>query len=337
MATTPNDALEAGGRAPRPRIPARFQELYWQVFGVNAAILVVAALLLALTPVQIDRSTTNGQFAILFGGLVVMLLANAVLLRFSLAPLRRLMRSMRQADLLQPGRRLEKAGSREIAEVIEVFNATLERLEEERRSSVRRVLTAQEAERRRVAQELHDQVGQDLTAVLLDIELLRENATNKHAEILDDMASAAKEVLDELGRISYELRPAALDELGLASAVEALCTATARRAGIEIDQLLAVRPPPLDPEIELAIFRIVQEGITNAVRHSGCTAIGVRLAVSDSRVRLEIADDGCGVGDAPAGGGIRGMRERASMIDGMLTIESRTPNGTQLIMRLPRT
>ncbi|MDX6535316.1 MAG: two-component system, NarL family, sensor histidine kinase UhpB, partial [Gaiellales bacterium] len=232
MATSPNQALEMGRRTSRPRYAARLHELYWQVYGVNAAVLVTAVLLLAFTPVEIHSSTTNGQFAILFSGLFVMLLANALLLRFSLAPLRRLTRSMRQVDLLQPGRRLDTAGSREIAEVIEVFNATLGRLEEERRSSVRRVLSAQEAERHRVAQELHDQLGQDLTAVLLDIQLLRRNAIPESAEILDDMAAAAKDVLDELGRISYELRPAALDDLGLASAVEALCTATARRAGI---------------------------------------------------------------------------------------------------------
>jgi two-component system, NarL family, sensor histidine kinase UhpB len=337
MASSPKHALEAPGRALRPHLPARFHELYWRVFGVNAAILVVAVLLLGLTPVEIHRRTTNGQFAILFAGLGVMLAANALLLRVSLAPLRDLIRSMRQVDLIQPGRRLETAGSREVAEVISVFNATLARLEDERRSSLHRVLTAQEAERRRVAQELHDQLGQDLTAVLLDIERLRETATRADAEVLDDMAAAANDILEELGRISYELRPAALDDLGLASAVEALCAATARRAAIDVDHRLTIRPPALDRAIELVIFRIIQEGVTNAVRHSDCTRITVRLVIAESRVRLEVADDGRGIGGAAPGGGIRGMRERAGMIGGMLTVESREPNGTQLILRVPRT
>ena len=126
-----------------------------------------------VTPISVNPSVTRGQMAVLLVGLGVMLASNAVLLRLSVAPLHRLMALMRSVDVLQPGRRLNASGTAEVAEVITVFNATLERLEEERRASMRRVLSAQEAERRRIAQELHDQIGQNLTAVVLELKRLQ--------------------------------------------------------------------------------------------------------------------------------------------------------------------
>jgi two-component system, NarL family, sensor histidine kinase UhpB len=264
-----------------------------------------------------------------------MLGANAALLRLSLSPLRQLTGLMRRVDLLQPGSRLPASGSREVAEVIDVFNATLGRLEDERRSSMSRVLNAQEAERRRIAQELHDQIGQNLTAVLLDAERLGEQLDGEAEQILDDMAALAREILDELRRISYELRPAVLDDLGLASAIEALCSGTGRRAGIDVSHSVDVLVPVLDPDLELTIFRITQEAITNAVRHSGCTSVTVRLAADTGTVTLMVADDGCGPEGAQPGGGIRGMRERAHAIGGRLDITGSPAGGTRVSLRVP--
>ena len=330
-ATTPETRL-------RPASPRRFSAstlgMYWRVFAVNAAILAVAALLLALTPVTISRHTTPAQLAILGAGLVVMLLANALLLRLSLTPLRRLTWLMSGVDLLQPDRRLQATGSREVAEVIEVFNATLARLEDERRSSIHRVLGAQESERLRIARELHDEIGQDMTAVLLDAERLSEHVQGESAEILADMVSLVREVMDELRRISYELRPAALDELGLASAIEELCTSTARRSELDVSAHIQQLPEGLDRDIELAIYRIAQEALTNAVRHAGASSIQVELGTSDGAILLRVCDDGRGPGPG-AGGGIRGMRERAHMIGATLEIAATRPSGTSVRVRMP--
>ncbi len=306
------------------------------MLAVNASILVVAFLLLALTPVSVSASVTRDQLAVLLAGLVLMLASNAVLLRLSLAPLHRLMSLMRSADVLQPGRRLDAGGTPEVAEVISAFNATLERLEDERRSSMRRVLSAQEAERRRISQELHDQIGQNLTAVVLELRRLHGRVEPEWADTLADAQELARESLDELRRISYELRPAALDDLGLASALASLGGGVARRAAVEVTHDVDRGLPALAPDVELAVYRVAQEALTNAVRHSGCTHVHVLLAGLPEAVLLRVSDNGCGLRGGPAsGGGIRGMRERALMIGGSLLLGVGPEGGVEVDLTVP--
>jgi two-component system sensor histidine kinase UhpB len=310
--------------------------LYGRVLLVNASILVIAVLLLVVTPISVNPSVTRGQLAVLLAGLVVMLTSNALLLRFSLAPLHRLVALMRSADILEPGRRLNAAGTAEVAEVITAFNATLERLEEERRSSMRRVLSAQEAERRRIAQELHDQIGQNLTAVVLELKRLHGRVEPEWSDTLADAQELARESLDELRRISYELRPAALDDLGLPSALAALCGAVGRRAGIDVSHDVDRELPPLQPEVELAVYRITQEALTNAVRHSGCSHVHVSIASAPDAVVLRVVDDGRGLDGGPRmGGGIRGMRERALTIGGQFVLGGGNPGGVEVGLNVP--
>ena len=335
-ATTRDDhGLARPGGTRRPRLGAPDLGLYARVLVVNASILVTAFLLLVLTPVSVSATVTRDQLAILLAGLGLMLASNALLLRLSMAPLDRLMGLMRSADVLQPGRRLDTGGTPEVAEVITAFNATLERLEDERRASMRRVLSAQEAERRRIAQELHDQIGQNLTAVVLELKRLQGHVAADWSETLADAQELARESLEELRRISYELRPAVLDDLGLPSALAALADAVARRA--EIEATHEVGPlPALPPDVELAVYRIAQEALTNAVRHSGCTRVRVRLAEEDGPVYLRVADDGRGLGSQPrSGGGIRGMRERALMIGGRLVLGVADEGGVEVELRIP--
>lgn len=335
MAVTPYQRLRRmPGRFARRRVRGYSPVLYWRVFAVNATVLTVAVLLIAVTPFAVSRDTTPGQLAVLLVGLVAMLAANAVLLRVGLAPLRRLIGLMRRVDLLQPGNHLHASGSSEIAEVIAVFNGMLARLEEERRSSMRRELLAQEAERGRIAQELHDQLGQDMTAILLDAERLAGQLAGGRQQLADAVARGAKDVLDELRRISYELRPAALDDLGLASAIEALRANVAHHSQLAIRLEIDPPLPAMDGDVELAIFRITQEALTNAVRHSGCDTVAVRLGERNGSLDLEVIDDGSGIAGARAGGGIRGMRERAHMIGGTLNVDQ-SESGTSVRLRLP--
>jgi two-component system sensor histidine kinase UhpB len=324
-----------GGTRP-PRFHAPDFGLYGRVLAVNASILTVAVLLLVVTPVSVSPSVTRGQLAVLLAGLVLMLASNAVLLRLSMAPLDRLVALMRSADVLQPGRRLDAGGTPEVADVISAFNATLERLEEERRSSMRRVLFAQEAERRRIAQELHDQIGQNLTAVVLELKRLHGRVDPEWADTLADAQELARESLDELRRISYELRPAALDDLGLASALAALAGAIGRRTGVEVTHDVDSELGPLSPDVELAVYRVAQEALTNAVRHSGCTHVRVSLAGGADSVLLRVSDNGRGLGTGPAtGGGIRGMRERALMIGGRLMLGVGAEGGVEVDLSVP--
>jgi two-component system sensor histidine kinase UhpB len=334
--TRDDHGLARPGATRPPRFHTPDVGLYARVLAVNASILIVAVLLLVLTPVSVNASVTRGQLAVLLAGLVLMLASNAVLLRLSMAPLDRLMALMRSADVLQPGRRLDAGGTAEVAEVISAFNATLERLEDERRSSMRRVLSAQEAERRRIAQELHDQIGQNLTAVVLELKRLHGRVEPEWADTLADAQELARESLDELRRISYELRPAALDDLGLASALASLSSAIARRAGLDVTHEVDRALPPLSPEVELAVYRVAQEALTNAVRHAGCSHVHVSLAGLPGTVELRVADNGRGLGAGPiTGGGIRGMRERALMIGGRLVLGVAEEGGVEVDLSVP--
>ena len=152
--------------------------LYWRIFLLNAAVF-VAAVLLLLGPVTVSTPVLFGEALVLLAGLVVILIANALLLRIGLAPLARLTRAMATADLLRPGSRTTVTGPGEIAELTKTFNAMLARLEAERATSSGRALSAQEAERQRLAQELHDEVGQTLTAVLLQLKHAADQAPSR--------------------------------------------------------------------------------------------------------------------------------------------------------------
>jgi two-component system sensor histidine kinase UhpB len=306
------------------------------VFSVNAAILSLAVLLLLLTPVTVNREPTNNQILVLLVGLTGMLVANAWLLRYSLAPLRRLTELMSIVDVLEPGRRLDATATAEVAAVIATFNSTLDRLEGERKASMRRVLTAQESERRRIAQELHDQVGQNLTAVVLELRRVRERIGAEEGDALADAQELARESLDDLRRISYELRPAALDDLGLASALAALCSGIGRRTGIDIGFEARGEPPRLDPRVELAVYRVAQEALTNAVRHAQCARVDVELGDGEGgSLVLRIHDDGVGMAGGFPGGGIRGMRERALTIGATLELRSPAGEGVDVRLRVP--
>src|SRR5215208_2934277 len=191
-------------------------------------------------------------------GLVVTIAANAVLLRRAFAPLGRLAQQMEMVDLLRPGQRLRVVRHDEVGRVVAAFNRMLDRLERERQESGRRVLAAQEAERVGIARDLHDEVGQVLTGVLLQLNSITESAPEHRSE-LDEARQAVRRALDEVRRISSELRPEMLEHLGLVSALTELSTSFARLAGVRVERQFATSMPKLAPEIELAIYRIAQE------------------------------------------------------------------------------
>lgn len=307
--------------------------LFWQVFVVNAVLLVAAAVVLAISPATISFPVTPHQLYVLAVGLLVVLAANALLLRFSLAPLRQLVRLMRRIDLLLPGERLKARGAQELRIVVETFNQMLDRLELERQASSSRSLDALEGERRRLADELHDQIGQGLTALLFQLKNAIEEAPPALAVQLAEVRELARETLDEVRRIARALRPTVLDDLGLGYALESLADAFERSGDFDLVRRIALDPPRLGPEVELALYRIAQEALTNALRHADASAVEIELAVVDGeRVWLAIRDDGRGMVYAPdlESGDIRGMRERALAADADLEIRSRPGRGTTI-------
>ncbi|MGA4539465.1 sensor histidine kinase [Uniformispora flossi] len=332
--------------------------LFWRIFLLNAAVLVTAALLL-LGPVTVSSPVLPGQALVVVSGLAAMLVVNALILRYALAPLRRLTGAMSTTDLLRPGARTALGGSSEMAALVGAFNAMLDRLEAERATSSARVVSAQEEERRRVARELHDEVGQALTVVLLQLKHVSAAAP---ADLRAEIASAqeiTRESLDEIRRIARHLRPGVLEDLGLGSALRALAHEFGTSA-LTVSHAIEPQLPPLGPDAELAVYRVAQEALTNTVRHSGAdravvrlhtaaTAVGTAVGTAKdstakggtanaeahgTTVELCVRDNGTGIGTAPEGAGIRGMRERALLAGARLTVTALPDGGTEIRLRL---
>ncbi|WP_443044624.1 sensor histidine kinase [Streptomyces sp. DHE17-7] len=180
--------------------------LFWRIFSLNAAGLVVATALL-LGPVTVSTPVLRHEALILLGGLVVLLAGNAAVLRIGLTPLQRLGRAMTTADLLVPGARPTVAGPAEAAELIATYNTMLDRLQAERAAGAGRALHAQERERHRIARELHDEVGQTLTAVLLQLKRVADRVPGELREEVSLAQEATRAGLDEIRRIARRLRP----------------------------------------------------------------------------------------------------------------------------------
>jgi len=292
----------------------------------------VATTALVLTPVTVSFPAAERELLVLAAGLAVMLAVNYVLLRRAIEPLGRLTRVMRTVDPLEPGRRADlPAGPAEVAELGAAFDQMLDRVESERRESARRALAAQEEERLRIARELHDEVGQALTAVLLQLD--RAASGEQPAERIAEAREAARATLEEVRAIARNLRPEALDDLGLAAALRQLCN-EAERAGVEVERRISpdVR---LAPEVEVVVYRVAQEAITNVLRHAAAERLVCVLERAGSGARLLVVDDGRGRGDAPAGSGLQGMRERAVLAGATLEITTPASGGTSVSLRVP--
>jgi two-component system, NarL family, sensor histidine kinase UhpB len=310
--------------------------LFWRVFVTNAALLVVAAIVLGVSPITVSWPIALTEAVVLTLGLVAMLVANALLLRPAFEPLERLARRMGDVDLLRPGQRFAVAARGEILALVEAFNQMLARLEAERRESGRRAVAAQEAERKRVASELHDEVGQAMTAVLLVLARLQDAVVPERRRELVDAQEAIRSGLEEVRRIAQELRPELLEHLGLVSALTALARTFAARTGIEVDCRFAPDLPKLDRDVELALYRIVQESLTNVARHAGAARVWLSMESQRGGVVARVVDDGRGVhGSLREGGGLRGMRERAMVVGGGLAITAARIGGVEVRVDVP--
>ena len=312
--------------------------LFWRVVAINAGVLVVATLVLALSPATVSSSLTAVEIAVLTGGVLVVIAVNILLLRRVFVPLERLSDLMRRVDLRGHSRRvhLERPVA-EVAQLAHAFNEMLERLERERRTSGRRALAAQERERRRLARELHDELGQTLTGVVLQLEGLGRAAPPELRDLVTQVQEATREGVEEVREIARGLRPAALDEFGLRSALVTLAAGFAERSGLHVRHRLAADLPELAPEQDLTIYRVAQESLTNVGRHADAADVLLALDAHDGAVVLRVRDNGRGFDEHAhsESGGVTGMRERALLIGGRLTMERRDPSGTEVVLEVP--
>ena len=312
--------------------------LLWRVFAINATLLVVATAVLVFAREEIHASLAFVEGVDVALGLLVMLAANLVLLRHTLQPIARLAERMRSVDLLRPGGRLVEEGGVEASQLVHVFNEMLDRLEAERRESGRRVLSAQEAERTRIAAGLHDEVGQVLTGVLLHLDSLVGATDRERRAAVDETKAAVRQTLDEVRRIARELRPEMLEHLGLVSALTELSRRFGEQSGLRIERRFADQLPPLSNDAELAVYRVAQESLTNVARHAQASRVDLALEPGADSVVLRVVDDGRGFDRAAAAnghGGLRGMRERAVLVGGALAVKPARGGGVEVRLEVP--
>lgn len=325
---------DSGDVTPVRRAQEKARPLAWRIFLVNAAVFALGTAALALSPATVSWPIALAEAVVLIAGLAAILVVNLLLVRRSLAPLERLTGLMHHVDLLRPGQRLELTGPAEVRELGAVFNQMLDRLELERHESGWDTFQAQEAERKRVAQELHDEIGQALTAVMLQLSRLAKQAPTDLEHELREAQETTRASLDDVRRIARQLRPEALDDLGLVPALVALAKTFTERTEVSVHRHLDDDLPPLSAEAELALFRVAQESLTNAARHSGGSRIDLWLVSSPDDVLLRVRDYGKGLDGARPGSGIRGMRERALLVGGDLTIETAGDGGGEVRLRV---
>jgi two-component system sensor histidine kinase UhpB len=320
---------------PAAGLPA--QSLLWRVFSTNAVVLIAAVLVLALSPITVGWPVNLAEGLTLLIGLGVMLGANLVLMRRALGPLGRLWDAMCSVDPLHPGHRIDvHARSIEVAELNAAFNGMLDRLEAERQESSRRTQAAQEAERRWLSMELHDEIGQSMTALLLQLDVASRTANAQQQPVLRAAEETVRDALERVRAIVRRLRPEGLDDLGLHSALVNLCDRLAASGELEIGRTLRPGLPTLTPDAQVVVYRIAQECLTNVMRHSGARRAEVELDREGTGVRLRVCDDGGGLPPGYSeGSGIRGMRERALMIGSTLRVGAGASGGTEVVLDLP--
>ncbi len=319
----------------------RRRNLLTQVLVANLLVMVAAVVASSLAANPDLDLGDDPQAGIVLGLAVgVTILVNVLMLQRRFRPLERLVDEMERADLSRPGANRGEPvmdGPEEVQRLHMAFRRMLERLEAERRRASSIALSAQEEERARVARDLHDEVNQSLTGLLLRLEALRDRATPELAHELAETKALANQAMQELLTLARTLRPTALDDLGLKAALSALVDELGRKSGIEtgFEGIGELTDVPMD--VQLVTYRVAQEALSNATQHSEAERISVQLSRDAEGVELTVTDDGRGFTfeEATRGLGIGGMRERALLVGGDLGVESRPENGTRVRLLVP--
>src|SRR5918995_5466459 len=306
----------------------RQRTLLTQVLAVNTVLVAITAFVAAVVARERLNEAVSTQGMLLLGlAVLAVVLLNSMLLRRRLEPMGKLVSTMSAVDLATPGTRAEvtKGASSEVQRLTADFNRMMGRLEHERRESGRAVLRAQEQERSRIAQDLHDEVNQALTGILLRLVATRAEAPPHLQAELADTKALATQAMEELLHLARELRPTALDDHGLVPALASQIAAFGERTGIRATFRRHGTVPPLSDEEQLVIYRVTQESLSNVAQHSGARHVDVELSFV-GRTVLRVRDDGYGFRTNGNGRstrlGVSGMRERALLVGGQLSIFS---------------
>jgi signal transduction histidine kinase len=206
------------------------------------------------------------------------------------------------------------------------------------RDTLRRIVQGQEAERSRMARELHDQTGQALTSILLGLRAIEDAGPDEIHDRVAGMRDLVTEALQDVRRLAVDLRPSTLDDFGVVTAIQRLCGDVAAKSGLVVDFHATREVERMSRELESCLYRVVQEALTNVIKHAGATNVSVLLAPGEHELTLIVEDDGAGFDPAGAHSGrlgLVGMRERVGLVNGLLTVESAAGAGTTLRVTVP--
>ncbi len=306
-----------------------------RVVLINGLLFAGGTALLAFSPATVSQRPLLSELVLLTVGLGVMILANTLLVGATIRPLDRLVAQMARARSSDPIERVPVPASGIAHRLATSINDLLGRIETAQRESNVAALAAQEAERARIAQELHDGVGQSLTALLLEIGVLAEGQPTREA--LERLREGTRSSLDEVRDVARQLRPHVLEDLGLRSALAALTTELFTHVDTHVRRGIMPGLPDLDDAVELVVFRVAQEALTNVARHAHARTVELTLSKRGSEVWLRITDDGLGIDPGADGTGLRGMRERALLVGGHVDIRRRDGGGTTVDLAVPVT
>jgi two-component system sensor histidine kinase UhpB len=327
----------------------RDDSLIGQVVAANV-VLVALTLFAASLAAGLDLTVSDQRwsFLILALAIVLTLCVNMWMLQRRFAPLERLIRRIEGIDPTEPSSHaLPDEGDpvEEIDKLARSFNLLLERIEEERRRSGTLAMRAQEEERRRLARDLHDEVNQALTAILLRLEALAQDNPQVDLDEVTELKRLVNQAMEELLNLARQLRPSALDDHGLMPAIETQLKRFSARTGVEVTLNAEGDPDSLPEDVQTAVYRILQEALANIGRHAGATAVAVEIQAEGDQLELRIRDDGEGFdplavthasnGDGPGAGlGLSGMAERARLAGGELDVRSAPGGGTTVSLRI---
>jgi len=341
--------------------------IFHKILLANMAIVVLGATVgTALTTWHVQRSphTTHYEMMLSFAllGTALSLAVNWVVLRLALRPLANLEAVARQVQAGQLDARVHLGPLRdpETERLADTLNQMLDSLAAKQRAIEQysaqlqalsaRILTAQEEERKRIARELHDETGQALTSLAVGLRVLQKAQTLEQARAYaEELVQLTHQALEAVHQLSVELRPKTLDDLGLVPALRWYITRWSRMSGVEATLETKGVEERLPAEIEIVLYRVVQEALTNVAKHAQATHVEVVLERRDDMITLRVTDNGRGLELARAGGaldlsgdripsghlGLFGMQERVSLVGGTLRLSSRPGQGTTVLVELP--
>jgi two-component system sensor histidine kinase UhpB len=327
--------------------------LFEKVIVVNSVMLIVEAIAgLWVTSHNIEAHHYLIDTCFIVSATLFTLFINALLLRASFRPLFHLLATIRKVSTGDTqARAVGSSTSSEISELASAFNGMLDRLEALRLEQTQLIIQAQEEERRRIARELHDEAGQNLTALLIHTEILHQklqmlpaNVTNDAVQQqltgeLQQLTRLTQDTLENVRLLSQQLRPSVLDDLGLLAAFRWLVEDSQQRLHLDLALKFEGTEQDYDfpPAYETALFRIAQESLTNIARHAQTRQAKILLKRDGQNIHLRISDQGCGYDPSTRqkGSGIIGMRERAELLKGRLLLHTQPGYGTTVEAVIP--